>query len=52
MHEALRERWMMAEQDQQISKAIELSNPAVNFIRKRVPDPRTRKTFCRVFTNS
>jgi RNA polymerase sigma factor (sigma-70 family) len=40
MDEALRERWRMVEQDQQISKAIELEQSRLrNFIRKRVPDP-------------
>jgi RNA polymerase sigma factor (sigma-70 family) len=40
MDEALRKQWMMAEQDQQISKAIEREQSRLrNFIRKRVPDP-------------
>jgi RNA polymerase sigma factor (sigma-70 family) len=41
MDEALRKLWMLAEQDQQISKAIEREQSRLrNFIRKRVPDPR------------
>jgi RNA polymerase sigma factor (sigma-70 family) len=40
MDEALRKLWMLAEQDQQISKAIEREQSRLrNFIRKRVPDP-------------
>ena len=40
MDEALREQWMMAEQDHQISNAIEREQSRLrNFIRKRVPDP-------------
>src|ERR1700704_4917235 len=39
MHQALREPWMMTEQDQQISEAIEREKPRLrNFIRKRVSD--------------
>jgi RNA polymerase sigma factor (sigma-70 family) len=39
MEEALRKRWMMARQDQQISEAIEREKPRLrNFIRKRVAD--------------
>jgi hypothetical protein len=39
MDEALRKQWMMAEQDQQISKAIEREQSRLrNFIRKRVAD--------------
>lgn len=39
MDEALRKQWMMAEQDQQISEAIEREKPRLrNFIRKRVAD--------------
>jgi RNA polymerase sigma factor (sigma-70 family) len=41
MDEALRKQWMMAQQDQQISEAIEREKPRLrNFIRKRVPDQR------------
>ena len=37
MDEALRKQWMMAQQDQQISEAIEREKPRLrNFIRKRV----------------
>src|SRR3982075_2990155 len=40
MHQALREPWMMTQQDQQISEAIEREKPRLrNFIRKRVADP-------------
>lgn len=40
MDEALRERWMMVEQNQQISEAIEREKPRLrNFIRRRVADP-------------
>ena len=40
MDEALREQWMMAEQDQQISEAIDREQPRLrNFIRRRVADP-------------
>ena len=39
MDEALRKHWMMAQQDQQISEAIEREKPRLrNFIRKRVGD--------------
>src|ERR1700676_485899 len=39
MDEALRKQWMMAQQDQQISEAIEREKPRLrNFIRKRVVD--------------
>src|SRR6202035_2064662 len=39
MDEALRKQWMMAQQDQQISEAIEREKPRLrNFIRKRVGD--------------
>jgi RNA polymerase sigma factor (sigma-70 family) len=39
MDEALRKQWMMAQQDQQISEAIEREKPRLrNFIRKRVAD--------------
>src|SRR4030088_3500889 len=39
MHQALREPWMMTQQDQQISEAIEREKPRLrNFIRKRVAD--------------
>ena len=39
MDEALRKQWMMAEQDQRISEAIEREKPRLrNFIRKRVAD--------------
>jgi RNA polymerase sigma factor (sigma-70 family) len=40
MEEALRKQWMMAEQDHQISEAINREQTRLrNFIRKRVPDP-------------
>jgi len=40
MDEALRKQWMMAEQDQQISEAIDREQPRLrNFIRRRVADP-------------
>jgi len=40
MDEALRKQWMMAEQDQQISEAIDRDRTRLrNFIRRRVPDP-------------
>jgi RNA polymerase sigma factor (sigma-70 family) len=40
MDEALRKQWMMVEQDQQLSKAIEQEQSRLrNFIRKRVPNP-------------
>jgi RNA polymerase sigma factor (sigma-70 family) len=39
MDEALRKQWMMAQQDQQISEAIEREKPRLrNFIRRRVGD--------------
>jgi len=39
MDEALRRQWMMVQQDQQISEAIEREKPRLrNFIRKRVAD--------------
>jgi len=39
MDGALRKHWMMVQQDQQISEAIERERPRLrNFIRKRVPD--------------
>jgi len=39
MEQALRKRWMMVQQDQQISEAIERDKPRLrNFIRKRVAD--------------
>ena len=39
MDEALRERWMMVEQNQEISEAIEREKPRLrNFIRRRVAD--------------
>jgi RNA polymerase sigma factor (sigma-70 family) len=39
MDDALRTQWMMAQQDQQISEAIERDTSRLrNFIRKRVPD--------------
>ena len=39
MDEALRTHWMMAEQDQQISEAIQREQPRLrNFIRRRVAD--------------
>jgi RNA polymerase sigma factor (sigma-70 family) len=39
MDEALRKQWMLAQQDQQISEAIEREKPRLrNFIRKRVAD--------------
>ena len=39
MDEALRKHWMMAQQDQQLSEAIEREKPRLrNFIRKRVAD--------------
>src|SRR6202795_4231978 len=39
MDEALRKHWMMAQQDRQISEAIEREKPRLrNFIRKRVAD--------------
>ena len=40
MDEALRKHWLMAEQDQRISEAIDRERSRLrNFIRKRVPDP-------------
>jgi RNA polymerase sigma factor (sigma-70 family) len=40
MEEALRKQWMTAEQDHQISEAINREQTRLrNFIRKRVPDP-------------
>jgi hypothetical protein len=37
MDEALRKQWMMVQQDQQISEAIEREKPRLhNFIRRRV----------------
>src|SRR6202171_6668479 len=40
MEEALRKQWMMAEQDHQISEAINREQTRLrNFIRKRVADP-------------
>jgi DNA-directed RNA polymerase specialized sigma24 family protein len=39
MDEALRKQWMMVQQDQQISDAVEREKPRLrNFIRKRVAD--------------
>jgi RNA polymerase sigma factor (sigma-70 family) len=39
MDEALRKQWMMVQQDQQISEAVEREKPRLrNFIRKRVAD--------------
>jgi RNA polymerase sigma factor (sigma-70 family) len=39
MDQALREQWMMVQQDEQISEAIERERPRLrNFIRKRVAD--------------
>ena len=39
MDGALRKQWMMVQQDQQISEAIERERPRLrNFIRRRVPD--------------
>ena len=39
MDDALRKQWMMVQQDQQISDAIEREKPRLrNFIRRRVPD--------------
>ncbi len=41
MDEALRKQWMMAEQDQRISDAIDRDKTRLrNFIRRRVADPR------------
>src|SRR5580704_15045328 len=38
---ALRNRWLMSQQDQRISEAIARDEPRLrNFIRRRVPDPR------------
>jgi RNA polymerase sigma factor (sigma-70 family) len=38
---ALRDRWLMSQQDQSISEAIARDKPRLrNFIRRRVPDPR------------
>src|SRR5580698_8940317 len=38
---ALRNRWLMSQQDQSISEAIARDEPRLrNFIRRRVPDPR------------
>src|SRR6267378_3273277 len=46
MHEALREQRMMAQQDQQISEAIEREKPRLrNFIRKRVARNRITDLF-------
>ena len=40
MDEALRKQWMMAEQDQRISEAIDRDKTRLrNFIRRRVADP-------------
>jgi RNA polymerase sigma factor (sigma-70 family) len=40
MDAALRKQWMMAEQDEQISEAIDRERPRLrNFIRRRVADP-------------
>src|SRR4029077_10840367 len=40
MGEALRKQWMMAEQDERISEAIDRDKTRLrNFIRRRVPDP-------------
>ncbi len=40
MDEALRKQWIIVQQDQQISEAIERERPRLsNFIRKRVADP-------------
>ena|SRR5271166_1719893 len=40
MDEALRKQWMMTEQDQRISEAIDRDKTRLrNFIRRRVPDP-------------
>ena len=40
MDGALRKQWMMVQQDQRISEAIERERPRLrNFIRRRVPDP-------------
>jgi len=39
MDEALRKQWMMAQQDERLSEAIERERPRLrNFIRKRVAD--------------
>src|SRR5437588_10718755 len=41
MDEALRKQWMMAEQDERISEAIDRDKTRLrNFIRRRVADPR------------
>jgi RNA polymerase sigma factor (sigma-70 family) len=41
MDEALREQWRMADQDQRISRVVdEERSRLLNFIRRRVPDPR------------
>jgi RNA polymerase sigma factor (sigma-70 family) len=41
MDEALKRHWLMADQDQRISQAIDRDRPRLrNFIRKRVADPR------------
>lgn len=41
MDTALREHWLMTEQDHRISEAFSRDRPRLrNFIRKRVPDPR------------
>src|ERR1700687_5724891 len=40
MDEALRKQWMMADQDERISEAIDRERPRLrNFIRRRVADP-------------
>src|ERR1700730_9688966 len=40
MDGTLRKQWMMVQQDQEISEAIERERPRLrNFIRRRVPDP-------------
>src|SRR6202158_1858043 len=40
MDEALRKQWMMADQDERISEAIDRDKTRLrNFIRRRVPDP-------------
>lgn len=41
MDEALKRHWLMAEQDQRISQALDRDRPRLrNFIRRRVTDPR------------
>src|SRR5260370_41876041 len=48
MDGTLRKQWMMVQQDQQISEAIERERPRLrNFIRRRVPDQAEREDILR-----